>query len=104
MTAPEKSGTKRPDGGVVTQRTANPCTRVRFPVRPPSRQTNKRRGAPGPPPFFFFSPPKAHPFAPPHQRERWSPQFRPPRKVYRTLTTKNPGERRRQPAGRPLVT
>src|SRR3546814_10867648 len=23
----------RPDGGVVTQRTANPCTRVRFPVR-----------------------------------------------------------------------
>ena len=26
-----------PDGGVVTQRTANPCTRVRFPVRPPSR-------------------------------------------------------------------
>src|SRR3569623_3213765 len=26
----------RPDGGVVTQRTANPCTRVRFPVGPPA--------------------------------------------------------------------
>ncbi len=43
MTAPEKSGTKkRPDGGVVTQRTANPCTRVRFPVRPPSRRYGRR--------------------------------------------------------------
>ncbi len=26
----------RPDGGVVTQRTANPCTRVRFSVGPPT--------------------------------------------------------------------
>ena len=26
---------KRPRGGVVTQRTANPCTGVRFPPRPP---------------------------------------------------------------------
>ncbi len=48
----KKRGTKRPDGGVVTQRTANPCTRVRFPVRPPSRY---RKGADPTVRAFFVS-------------------------------------------------
>ena len=50
---------RRPRGGVVTQRTANPCTGVRFPPRPPTpflepRLSNSRsrfgdRSAGGPP-------------------------------------------------------
>ena len=41
-----RSHASRRDGGVVTQRTANPCTRVRFPVRPPSRRDAAlKRGA-----------------------------------------------------------
>ncbi len=52
---PRKNGDqKRPDGGVVTQRTANPCTRVRFPVRPPSRY---RKGADRTVRAFFVSTP-----------------------------------------------
>ena len=37
-------------------RPANPCTRVRFPVRPPSRQTNKRRGTRDPRLFRLYRP------------------------------------------------
>jgi glutaminase len=32
----DKHGNSRPRGGVVTQRTANPCTPVRFRARPPA--------------------------------------------------------------------
>ena len=31
-----------PDGGVVTHRTANPGTRVRFPIRPPKLTASAR--------------------------------------------------------------
>src|SRR4028118_897914 len=39
---------RRPDGGVVTQRTANPCTPVRFRLGPPLLPAlSKRRSAIG---------------------------------------------------------
>src|SRR3954464_14673214 len=55
-------GGGRPRGGVVTQRTANPCTGVRFPPRPPifiqhrrpaASPSRAREGGPdrGPPAF-----------------------------------------------------
>ena len=37
---PERGLLTRPGGGVVTQRTANPCTPVRFRLRPPNFHIN----------------------------------------------------------------
>jgi hypothetical protein len=36
-----RSADQRPRGGVVTQRTANPCTPVRFRARPPALERNR---------------------------------------------------------------